>query len=166
MLAYDLAHAAAGVETARALLDYGAKGDLEARITCAFTADMLHDLSSQGRSAARTTGGSTRRSAGAGAPFVAPYRAPDFVASLADQPGPRHLDGDMEMVQDTFRSFADNVIAPHAEHVHRTNGDVPEEIIRGSPSWARSGSACPPSTAASARAATASTSRWSSPPRS
>ena len=44
VLAYDLAHAAAQVETARALLDYGSKGDTEARITCAFTADMLHDL--------------------------------------------------------------------------------------------------------------------------
>ena len=43
-LAYDLAHAAAQVETARSLLDYGAKGDVEARITCAFTADMAHDL--------------------------------------------------------------------------------------------------------------------------
>ena len=28
VLAYDVAHAAAAVETARALLDYGAKGDL------------------------------------------------------------------------------------------------------------------------------------------
>ena len=37
----------------------------------------------------------------------------------------------MEMVQDTFRSFAANVVAPHAEHVHRTNGDVPEEVISG-----------------------------------
>ena len=47
------------------------------------------------------------------------------------QAGPRHLDADMEMVQDTFRAFANNVVAPHAEHVHRTNGDVPEEIISG-----------------------------------
>ena len=47
MLAYDIAHAAAGVATAKALLDYGAKGDLEARITCAFAADMLHDLSAK-----------------------------------------------------------------------------------------------------------------------
>ena len=37
----------------------------------------------------------------------------------------------MDMVRDTFRSFAANVIAPHAEHVHRTNGDVPEDIITG-----------------------------------
>ena len=37
----------------------------------------------------------------------------------------------MEMVQDTFRSFATNVVAPQAEHVHRTNGDVPEDVIDG-----------------------------------
>lgn len=47
LLAYDLAHAAAQVETARALLDYGVKGEREALITCAFTADMLHDLISR-----------------------------------------------------------------------------------------------------------------------
>ena len=44
VLAYDLAHAAAAVETARSLLDYGAKGDLEAAITCAFVADAVDDL--------------------------------------------------------------------------------------------------------------------------
>ena len=37
----------------------------------------------------------------------------------------------MDMVRDTFRAFAQDVIAPHAEHVHRSNGDVPEEIISG-----------------------------------
>ncbi|MFM7870060.1 MAG: acyl-CoA dehydrogenase family protein, partial [Actinomycetota bacterium] len=61
----------------------------------------------------------------------ATYRDPEFLAGLADLPGPRHLDDDFEMVQDTFRSFADKVIAPRAEHVHRTNADVPEEIISG-----------------------------------
>ena len=40
VLAYDLAHASAQVETARALLDYGGKGEVKAKITCAFTADM------------------------------------------------------------------------------------------------------------------------------
>ena len=34
-------------------------------------------------------------------------------------------------MQDTFRSFADNEIAPRAEHVHRDNDDVPEEVISG-----------------------------------
>ena len=46
-LAYDLAHASAALETARSLIDYGAKGELEATITCAFVADMVHDLSSR-----------------------------------------------------------------------------------------------------------------------
>jgi (2S)-methylsuccinyl-CoA dehydrogenase len=63
--------------------------------------------------------------------FISRFRAPEFLAALAEQPGPRHLDGDMEMVADSFGSFARNVIAPHAEHVHRTNGDVPEEIVSG-----------------------------------
>mgnify|MGYP001794705719 CR=1 FL=1 len=59
------------------------------------------------------------------------FRSAEFLASLADCAGPLHLSDDMEMVADTFDSFAQNVIAPHAEHVHRTNGDVPEEIITG-----------------------------------
>src|SRR5215218_7867812 len=47
VLAYDLAHAAAAIEIARSLLDYGGKGDLEGRITCAFVADAVHDLSAK-----------------------------------------------------------------------------------------------------------------------
>ena len=130
VLAYDIAHAASGVATARALLDYGAKGDLEARITCAFAADMAHDLGSKlfGREEAW---GVDTDALGAVRSFVARFRDPEFLGSLADQPGPRHLDSDMEMVADTFRAFAQNVIVPHAEHVHRTNGDVPEEIVTG-----------------------------------
>ncbi len=129
-LAYDLAHAASQVETARALLDYGAKGDLEARITCAFAADMVHDVGSRLFGREGTWGVGPDALDGA-REFVAAFRDPSFVGALADQPGPRHLDGEMEMVADTFRSFAENVIGPHAEHVHRTNGDVPEEIVTG-----------------------------------
>ena len=47
VLAYDLAHASAALETARSLLDYGAKGEIEATITCAFVADMVHDFSTR-----------------------------------------------------------------------------------------------------------------------
>ncbi|HUS43101.1 MAG TPA: acyl-CoA dehydrogenase family protein, partial [Ilumatobacteraceae bacterium] len=130
VLAYDIAHAASGVATARSLLDYGAKGEVEAKITCAFAADMLHDLAGKilGREEAW---GVERDALGNTHAFVSQFRAPEFLASLADQAGPNHLDDDMEMVADTFGSFAANVIAPHAEHVHRTNGDVPEEIISG-----------------------------------
>jgi len=129
-LAYDLAHAAAQVETARSLVDYGSKGDLEARITCAFTADMAHDLITRlcGREELWGIEPAPMRAAH---PFLARFRTPAFLADLADRPGPRHLDADFELVQDTFRSFADREIVPRAEHVHRHNADVPEEVIAG-----------------------------------
>ncbi|MEN9802072.1 MAG: hypothetical protein RLZ37_1197 [Actinomycetota bacterium] len=130
VLAYDLAHAASAVETARSLLDYGAKGTHEGLITCAFTADMVHDLATKilGR---ESLWGLEVNALAPASPFMATYRDPEFLASLADSQGPRHLDPDFEMVQDTFRSFADKVIAPRAEHVHRHNDDVPEDIISG-----------------------------------
>ena len=130
VLAYDVAHAASGVATARALLDYGAKGEVEARLACAFVADTVHDLITRlaGREALWGVETAPLREAH---PFLATYRDPASVGALAETPGPRHLDADMELVQDTFRAFAANVVAPHAEHVHRTNGDVPEDVIAG-----------------------------------
>jgi (2S)-methylsuccinyl-CoA dehydrogenase len=130
VFAYDLAHAASAAATARSLLDYGSKGDVEASITCAFTADMVHDLSS------RILGRESQWGVEPGVlepahHFVSRYRDVEFLASLASTPGPLHLSDDMDMVRDTFRAFAADVVAPHAEHVHRTNGDVPEEIITG-----------------------------------
>ena len=166
VVAYDLAHAASAAATARALLDYGAKGDVEARIACAFTADMVHDLITRLAGRERLWGVETAPLRDAH-PFLERFRDPEFVASLAETPGPRHLDADMELVQDTFRSFAANVIAPQAEHVHRTNGDVPEDDHRRPRRDRRVRAvACRPSTAATARAATASTSPWSSRRRS
>jgi (2S)-methylsuccinyl-CoA dehydrogenase len=130
VFAYDLAHAAAAAATARALLDYGAKGDVEARIACAFAADMVHDLATRlvGREA---LWGVSAADLAPAADVVNAYRDPDFVAALAETPGARHLDADMELVQDTFRAFANNVVAPQAEHVHRANCDVPEDVIEG-----------------------------------
>jgi len=129
-LAYDIAHVAAAVETARSLLDYGAKGTVEGNIACAFTADMVHDFVSRlvGR---ETLWGIDPSQLSTVHEFVTTYRDPSFLASLADVAGPRHLADEFEMVQDTFRSFATKVVAPRAEHVHRHNGDVPEDIISG-----------------------------------
>ena len=129
VVAYDLAHAAAALETARTLLDYGALGDEEARITCAFAADAVADLAAKlyGR---ETNWGVTPDALDETRGFVARHRDPAFLASIQG-PGPRHLDDDFELVQDTFRRFADDKIRPVAEHVHRHNADVPEDIIQG-----------------------------------
>jgi (2S)-methylsuccinyl-CoA dehydrogenase len=130
VLAYDLAHASAAVETARAMLDYGTKGDLEGQIACAFVADAVGELAAKvfGREAVWGVDAGVLDGARA---FCATYRDPAFLASLSGQQGARHLDDDFELVQDTFRRFADEKLAPIAEHIHRDNGDIPEAIIEG-----------------------------------
>lgn len=130
VIAYDLAHAAAGLAVARAALDYGAKGDTEARLAAAYVADALFEL------ATKLLGREGQWGVGADAidgvmPAVRAYRDPAFLADLADVSGPRHLAGDFEMVQDTFRRFADDRIRPVAGEVHRANGDIPETVIEG-----------------------------------
>jgi (2S)-methylsuccinyl-CoA dehydrogenase len=129
-LAYDLAHSAAGLEVARAALDYGAHGGLEADIACAFAADALHELA--GRVLGRELAwGAEPGWDGAIRPFLERHRRAEVLAELAGSPGPRHLDPEFEMVADTFRRFAEERISPVAEHIHRANADIPEELIEG-----------------------------------
>lgn len=128
--AYDLAHAAAVVEVAASMLQYGRHGDLERRITEAFVAEAVHDV------ATRLLGRESEWGVQPGAldpamQFVRERRSAEFLAGLAGQPGARHLDSDFEMVQDAFRRFAEDKVRPVAEHVHRHNDDIPEEIITG-----------------------------------
>jgi (2S)-methylsuccinyl-CoA dehydrogenase len=130
VVAYDVAHAAAAVATARATLDYGARGDDEARLATAFVADVLADL--LGKVAGREEAWGVE--AGWHAPaagFMAANRDPALLAALATVEGPRHLGDDFELVRETFHRFAEEKVRPHAEHVHRTNGDIPEEVISG-----------------------------------
>ncbi len=41
------------------------------------------------------------------------------------------LSDDHESFRQTFKDFAENVVVPHAEHVHRHDTLIPEEIIKG-----------------------------------
>src|SRR5205814_468686 len=96
----------------------------------AFVADSVYDLMIKvlGREDAW---GVARGALDGAVDFVTTYRSPEYLAALAGEQGRRHLDSDFEMVQDTFRRFADDKVRPVAEHVHRTNSDIPEEIISG-----------------------------------
>src|SRR5690606_41504628 len=78
VLAYDLAHAASAVETGRAMLDYGAKGELEGALTCAYVADAVADLAAKlfGR---ESVWGVEARALDETRDFVAAYRDPDFL---------------------------------------------------------------------------------------
>jgi (2S)-methylsuccinyl-CoA dehydrogenase len=129
-LAYDIAHAASAIATARASLEYAARGEVEAQLVAAFLALALSDLATRilGREALWAAVDDWYRPF---ADFVATYRDPSFVAGLAESPGPRHLGEDFEMVADTFHRFAAEQVRPHAEHVHRANADIPESVIAG-----------------------------------
>lgn len=130
VLAYDTAHAAAGIKAATGLLDYGRTGEVEAAITCAFAADVIADLAAKlyGR---EDDWGVEPDALGDARGFAAAYRDPRFLASLHGHDGARGLDEDFEMVKDTFRRFAEDKLMPIAEHIHRHNDDIPEEIISG-----------------------------------
>jgi len=130
VVAYDIAHAAAAVGTARAALQYGGQGDVEAAIASAFVADVAADL--VGKVAGREalwgvdSGWATPVSS-----FLEAQREPSVLAALAATEGPRHLGEDFELVRETFHRFAEDKVRPHAEHVHRTNADIPEDVIEG-----------------------------------
>jgi len=130
VVAYDVAHAAAGVATAQAALEYGAKGEVEAGLACAFVADVVWDVAVKTLGREESWGGPPGGLEAALA-FVRTFRDPAYLAALAAQEGSRHLDSDFELVQETFRRFADERIRPVAEHIHRTNADIPEDIIAG-----------------------------------
>jgi (2S)-methylsuccinyl-CoA dehydrogenase len=129
-LAYDLAHAASSLATARSALAYATRGDEEARLFAAFLAIALSDIATRvlGRESYWGLEGTWYEPFAA---FVTTYRDPSFLASIAESPGPRHLGEDFELVASTFHRFALEQVRPHAEHVHRANDDIPESIIEG-----------------------------------
>jgi (2S)-methylsuccinyl-CoA dehydrogenase len=129
-LAYDIAHAASAIATARSALDYARRGTTEAALAGAFLGLALSDLATRilGREALWAVADDWYRPF---ASFVASHRDPQLLASLAETPGPRHLGEDFSMVAEMFHRFAEEQVRPHAEHVHRTNGDIPDSIISG-----------------------------------
>jgi len=135
VVAYDLAHAASAVHGCRVMLEYGQRGEYESLLARAFIADAVWDLMSRvmGREAAWGVEAADLASA---LPFVENHRSPALFGEIAAQleregTGPAHLGDEFDLVRDTFHRFAADKIRPVAEHVHRTNADIPEDIISG-----------------------------------
>ena len=127
---YELAHTAAALAMTETALEYGGRGDDEARLAIVFI----------GRTVARL--GATLWSSGSRwgsdittlddvRPFVEAATEPEFVATAAAAPGSTHLRDDLAMVADTFRRFCDDKVAPHAVHIHPEHRDIPDDIIEG-----------------------------------
>jgi (2S)-methylsuccinyl-CoA dehydrogenase len=135
VLAYDLAHAASAIEGCRVMLAYGEQGEVESMLARAFIADAIAELGARllGR---ESTWGVDDATLATALPFVEAHRSPVFLQQLAAKlptagTGPRHLPDEFELAADTFHRFADDKIRPVAEHIHRTNADIPEEVIAG-----------------------------------
>jgi (2S)-methylsuccinyl-CoA dehydrogenase len=135
VLAYDLAHAASSIAACRVMLDYAEHGEYESMLARGFIADAIADLAGKVLAREATWGVDAGELAGA-LPFVEAHRSPVFLQQIAarlevDRTGPAHLGDEFDLVRETFHRFAEDKIRPVAEHIHRTNGDIPEEIISG-----------------------------------
>jgi (2S)-methylsuccinyl-CoA dehydrogenase len=135
VLGYDLAHAASAVEGAKVMLAYGEQGEVESRLARAFIADAIAELAAKLLGREAVWGVDVELLAPA-LPFVEAHRAPEFLETVAagletGGTGPSHLPDDFQLAAETFHRFAEAEIRPVAEHVHRTNADIPEELIAG-----------------------------------
>jgi len=135
VLGYDLAHAASAVEGAKVMLAYGERGEVESRLARAFIADAIAELAAKLLGREAVWGVDVELLAPA-LPFVEAHRAPEFLETVAagletSVTGPSHLPDDFQLAAETFHRFAEAEIRPVAEHVHRTNADIPEELIGG-----------------------------------
>ena len=135
-LAYDLASAASRVAAAEQMLSYGEQGDLQAQLTLAFAGEMAADLTSRmaGRQADWALAADAAWNGDAFRSAFAAARDTALLESLGDtalrSPElPGTLGEEMQMVRGTFRDFAESKVKPVAEHVHRADADIPDEII-------------------------------------
>jgi (2S)-methylsuccinyl-CoA dehydrogenase len=135
VLAYDLAHAASAVEGGKVMLEYAQHGEYESMLARAFIADAVADVAA--RTLAReAVWGVEPGELAAALSFVETHRSPQFLGEMAthlprQDTGPAHLDDEFDLVRETFHRFAADKIRPVAEHVHRTNADIPEDVISG-----------------------------------
>ncbi len=134
--AYDLASVSSALVAARALAELGTPDGTQSRLALVAAADVATDLLARiaGQEASFGLG---RDPLAAVAESLAAGRDTSLLGELGDvilasgEAGPRHLDEDLEMVRSTFRRFAEDKVMPVAEHVHRADEDIPEEIISG-----------------------------------
>lgn len=149
LASYEIAYCAAERVAALEMLDYAERAAeqgnaaLEERLTASFCAEAIQNI--RGRFNARPADFglseatlSESVNTAAASEFC---RAQQSTANLAQlgadifsrdgETGAYLLDDEKEMYQDTFRKFAQDVVAPLAEEIHRHDLIIPDEIING-----------------------------------
>ena len=140
---YEYAFTVTGLRVAESMLDYAAsRGESERRMAILCTAETLHEMRTRLQARPNDFG---MDAATIAAPFDTPMLR-DFLASelaaaryqelatalaTAGGYGSAGLTEEQEMIRDTFRRYAEDVVAPLAEATHREDRLIPEEIIAG-----------------------------------
>jgi (2S)-methylsuccinyl-CoA dehydrogenase len=133
---YDLASVASAATAASHLVAWGERGEVESLLALVYVADVAADLRARLTGRAHLFGLADDVFADV-ADALAAGRDPALLEALADhviatgEAGPRHLPEDLEMVRQTFRRFAEDRVVPIAEHIHRQDEDIPDDIIAG-----------------------------------
>lgn len=146
LVSYELAFCVAELKAATVLIDFAHQArlldNLSAQISLVYSAEAIQSVLQR---LAKHAGdlGLTRRqvlelnTAPAATYLLDKYLAADIIAAIGAELIDRNnarlptlLDDEKEMVRDSFARFADEVVAPLAEKIHRQDLDIPEDIIR------------------------------------
>lgn len=145
-VSYEVAFCAAELQAATVMLDYatsiGAQDNLCTPLALAFCAENLHTVWHRLFTNATDAGLATDALLGLMADanfsqYLATHGSAEKFAALGERllsAGsklrlPSGLDEEKDMVQASFARFADDVVMPQAEHIHRFDTDIPDELI-------------------------------------
>lgn len=146
LVCYDISFCVADLSATEALLDYaqGLVGDdeLAGWVASQFSAEALKGIAARLLARPADYGLNTLKILGAFAAFESSGVADYYLAAermaalggqLVDREGdflPTRLDSEKEIIRDTFRRFANEVVMPLAEEIHREDRDIPESILQ------------------------------------
>lgn len=146
-VSYELAFCAAEIEASKALLKYAHKvsddDNLTVDISLAFCADNLRAVWQRLLSHSSEAGLSNAEllqlmGSEPLAGFLADHgnveQFAQIGAALMERGNvhlPSGLNEEKDMIRDAFARFAEEVVMPRAEHIHRFDTDIPDEIIDG-----------------------------------
>ncbi len=142
---YDLSFCAAEIAAGKALIEYAQRcGVTDPRLSwvaCQFIAESLQSIAARLRARPADYGLGGSRIAecfaavdklGLAGHYLRSQMMADLGRALLREGGeflPAGLDQEKEIIRDTFRRFANDVVMPLAEDIHREDLDVPEAIL-------------------------------------
>lgn len=146
LLSYDMAFSVAEISAARTFNDYALKLSNDAlaqKMSLGFSAEVIQTVVQRLISRAPETGKDREEYLGffsrpASKRLLDTYLSSEFFTAVGAEIVnndihrlPSILDEEKELVRETFFRFANDVVAPLAEQIHREDQDIPDSILQG-----------------------------------